>query len=148
LRPRTGYDRGVPFRKDRKIELLSRVPLLARCSKSELGRVANLADLVDFGEGETLMKEGTRGVEFFVIVDGRARVTRGGRELAVLESGDWVGEIALLCDTPRTATVVAGSPLQALVLTRPGLTSLMHDVPSIGTKVLAAVGERLATHSV
>jgi CRP/FNR family transcriptional regulator, cyclic AMP receptor protein len=137
----------VRFRKDRKIELLSRVPLLARCSKRELGRIANLADLVDFREGETLMTEGKRGVEFFVIVDGSARVTRAGRKLAELESGDWVGEIALLSDVPRTATVVASTPLQALVLTRPGLSSLIHDVPSIGTKVLAAAGERLATHS-
>jgi CRP/FNR family transcriptional regulator, cyclic AMP receptor protein len=138
----------MPFRKDRKIELLSRVPLLARCSKSELGRIATLADIVDFREGDTLMREGTRGVEFFVIVGGAARVTRGGRKLADLGAGDWVGEIALLCDMPRTATVVASSPLQALVLTRPGLSSLMHDVPSIGTKVLAATGERLASHAI
>jgi CRP/FNR family transcriptional regulator, cyclic AMP receptor protein len=138
----------VRFRKDRKIELLSRVPLLARCSKGELGRVANLADLVDFREGATLMTEGKRGVEFFVIVDGSARVTRAGRKIAELGTGDWVGEIALLCEVPRTATVVASSPLQALVLTRPGLSSLIHDVPSIGTKVLAAAGERLAANSI
>jgi CRP-like cAMP-binding protein len=138
----------MPFRKDRKIELLSQVPLLAHCSKSELGRIATLADLVDFREGETLMKEGTRGVEFFVIVDGSARVTRDGRKVAELGSGEWVGEIALLCDMPRTATVVASSPLEALVLTRPGLSSLIRDVPSIGTKVLAAAGERLAANSI
>ncbi len=136
------------FRKDQKIELLSRVPLLARCSKSELARVATLADLVEFREGETLMREGKPGSEFFVIVDGYAAVTKDGSRLAELGAGDWVGEIALLSDVPRTATVVAGSPLQTLVLTRPGFSALIHDVPSIGTKVLSAVGERLAAQTI
>jgi CRP-like cAMP-binding protein len=138
----------VRFRKDQKIELLSRVPLLARCSKTELARVATLADLVEFQEGETLMREGKPGSEFFVIVDGYAAVTKDGSRLAELGAGDWVGEIALLSDVPRTATVVAGSPLQTLVLTRPGFSALIHDVPSIGTKVLSAVGERLAAQTI
>jgi CRP-like cAMP-binding protein len=138
----------VRFRKDQKVALLSRVPLLTHCSKSELARIATLADLVGFRTGEILMAEGKRGAEFFVIVDGSARVSRGGRKLAELNAGDWVGEIALLSDVPRTATVVASSPLQTLVLTRSGLSSLIRDVPSIGTKVLSAVGERLAAQSI
>jgi CRP/FNR family cyclic AMP-dependent transcriptional regulator len=138
----------VRFRKDQKIELLSRVPLLARCSKGELARIAALADLVEFREGQTVMREGRPGVEFFVIVDGKARVTRRGRKLADLGAGDWFGEIALLSNVPRTATVVAGSPLRTLVLTRSGLSALIHDVPSIGTKVLAAVGDRLAAQTI
>jgi CRP/FNR family transcriptional regulator, cyclic AMP receptor protein len=138
----------VRFRRDQKIELLARVPLLARCSKRELARIAALADLVDFREGEIVMREGKPGVEFFVIVDGKACVTRRGRKLADLGAGDWFGEIALLSDTPRTATVVTGSPLRALVLTRSGLSALIRDVPSIGTKVLSAVGDRLAAHTI
>ena len=134
--------------KDQKIELLSRVPLLSRCSKKELSRIAMLADLVDFKEGATLMTEGSRGAEFFVIVDGAAEVIKGGNRLAELGAGDWVGEIALLCDVPRTATVVASTPLETLVLTRQGFSALIHDVPSIGTKVLAATGERLAEQTV
>jgi CRP/FNR family transcriptional regulator, cyclic AMP receptor protein len=136
------------FHKDTKIELLSRVPLLSRCSKRELSRIAALADLVDFQEGRTLMKEGSRGAEFFVLVDGSATVTKAGKKLAELGPGDWVGEIALLSDVPRTATVVASSPLQTLVLTRQGLSALIHDVPSIGTKVLAAIGERLSAQTI
>lgn len=130
--------------KDQKIELLSQVPLLSRCSKDELQRIAKLADLVEFREGDTLMKEGSRGQEFFVIVDGAAEVIKDGHRLAELGAGDWIGEIALLSDVPRTATVVASTQLETLVLTRQGLSSLIHDVPTIGTKVLAAVGERLA----
>jgi CRP/FNR family transcriptional regulator, cyclic AMP receptor protein len=138
----------VRFHKDQKIELLSQVPLLSRCSKSELARVAALADLVDFREGEVLMEEGSRGAEFFVIVDGAAEVIKGGNRLAELGAGDWVGEIALLSDVPRTATVVASTQLETLVLTRQGLSALIHDVPSIGTKVLSAVGERLAEQTI
>jgi CRP-like cAMP-binding protein len=148
VRTRPSYDPCVRFRKDRKIELLSRVPLFAHCSKSELGRVAALADMVDFREGETLMTEGKPGLEAFVVVDGSARVTRSGRKIAELGPGDWMGEIALLSNVPRTATVVATSPLQTLVLTRRGLSDLIHDLPSIGTKVLAAVGERLADQTI
>jgi CRP/FNR family cyclic AMP-dependent transcriptional regulator len=138
----------VRFRKDQKVELLSRVPLLAHCSKSELARIAGLADIVGFREGETLMTEGKPGMEAFVVVDGSARVTRSGRKLADLGPGDWIGEIALLSNVPRTATVVTTSPLQTLVLTRRGLSDLIHDVPSIGTKILAAVGERLAEKTI
>jgi CRP-like cAMP-binding protein len=138
----------VRFHKDRKIELLARVPLFTRCSKRELTRIAALADLVTFREGETVMAEGKPGMEAFVIVDGNARVTRSGRKIANLEAGDWFGEIALLSDVPRTATVVAASPLQTLVLTRRGLSDLICDVPSIGTKMLASVGDRLSTHTI
>lgn len=134
----------MQFRKDAKIELIRKVPLLAGCSKSELGRIASLADLVDFRDGDTLMREGDFGVEFFVIVSGSASVTKGGRKVADLKAGGFAGEIALIADVQRTATVVATSPIQTLVLTRQGFSSLMHDVPSIGTKVLAEVGRRLA----
>jgi CRP-like cAMP-binding protein len=138
----------MAFRKDAKVELISRVPLLAGCSKSELGRIASLADLVDFAQGDKLMQEGTSGSEFFILVEGTARVTRRGRKLADLGAGGWVGEIALISTVPRTATVVATSPLQTLVLTRRGFSDLVHHVPAIGIKVLAAVGQRLADQTV
>jgi CRP-like cAMP-binding protein len=115
----------VRVRKDAKIELISRVPLLAACSKNELGRIANLADLIDLAIGETLMREGEFGSEFFILVDGTARVSRGGRALRDLAAGDWAGEIALVSNVRRTATVVATSPLRALVLTRSGFSDLM-----------------------
>ena len=134
----------MQFRKDAKIQLIAKVPLLSNCSKSELGRIASLADLVEFREGDTLMREGRHGAEFFIVVKGTARVTKGGRKLADLGAGGFAGEIALLADVKRTATVVATSPLQTLVLTRPGFSNLMRDVPSIGIKVLAEVGRRLA----
>jgi CRP/FNR family transcriptional regulator, cyclic AMP receptor protein len=136
------------LRKDAKVELISRVPLFAGCSKRELGMIANLADLIDLPEGKTLMREGELGWEFFILVDGTVRVSRGGRNHRDLAGGDWVGEIALVANVPRTATVVTTSPLRTLVLTRGGFSQLMEDVPSIPAKVLAALGERLAPETI
>jgi CRP/FNR family transcriptional regulator, cyclic AMP receptor protein len=136
------------FRKDAKVELLSRVPLLAGCSKKDLGRIANLADVIELPEGKTLMKEGESGWEFFVLVDGTVRVSQGGRKRRDLTAGDWVGEIALIANVPRTATVVTTSPVRALVLTRGGFSQLIGDVPSIAAKVLAGLGKRLAPETI
>ena len=136
------------LRKDAKVDLISRVPLFAGCSKKELGMIANLADLIEFPQGKTMMKEGQSGLEFFILVEGTVRVSREGRRHRDLAAGDWVGEIALIANVPRTATVVTTSPLRALVLTRGGFAQLTDDVPSIGAKVLAALGERLAPETI
>jgi CRP/FNR family transcriptional regulator, cyclic AMP receptor protein len=136
------------LRKDAKVDLISRVPLFAGCSKKELGMIANLADLIEFPEGKTLMKEGQSGFEFFILVEGGVRVSGGERQLRDLAPGDWVGEIALIANVPRTATVVTTSPLRALVLTRGAFSQLIGDVPSISAKVLAALGERIAPETI
>jgi CRP/FNR family transcriptional regulator, cyclic AMP receptor protein len=136
------------FRKDAKVDLLSRVPLFAGCSRKELGLIANLADLIELPDGKTLMKEGERGWEFFILVEGTVRVSKGGRKRRDLAAGDWVGEIALIANVPRTATAITTSPLRALVLTRGAFSQLMEDVPSIAAKVLATLGERLAPETI
>ena len=136
------------FRKDAKVDLLSRVPLFARCSKKELRVIANLADVIEKTEGKTLIKEGRLGGEFFILIDGSVRVSRGGRKLRDLAAGDWVGEIALIAKVPRTATVVTTSPIQALVLSPRGFSQLIEDMPSIAAKLLAALGERIAPETI
>jgi CRP/FNR family cyclic AMP-dependent transcriptional regulator len=123
--------------------MLRGVPLFARCSKADLQRIAALADEVDFAEGKTLMREGTQGREVFVVVDGVLRVTREGRTLSELGAGDVVGEMSLVADVPRTATVTASSPVRLLVLTKRGFLELLTQTPSIATKVLQSLGERL-----
>ena len=127
-----------------KIELLKRVPLFAECSKSELRELAMTADEIDLRDGHVLTKEGRPGREFFVLVDGTARVTQKGRKIADLGGGDWFGEIALLTDAPRTATVTATSPVDVLVITDRSFRRVVETMPSIALKVLASVGERLA----
>ena len=99
--------------KDAKIELLRNVPLFAGCSKAELQQVAQLADELDLAEGATLIREGERGREFIVVADGTVKVTRGGKTIRELGPGDFIGEIALVVDRPRTATVTATSPVTA-----------------------------------
>ncbi len=134
--------------KDAKVELISRVPLFARCSKKELRMIANLADQIEWPEGKTLIKQGRLGSEFFILIEGTASVSQGGSKLRDLAAGEWVGEIALISDVPRTATVVATSPISALVMTRGAFSQLMTDSPSIAAKVLAGLGERVAPESI
>ena len=129
--------------KNAKIELLKRVPLFAGCSKAELREVALSADELDLRDGYVLTREGRPGREFFVLVEGTARVTKGEKKLADLSGGDWFGEIALLTHTPRTATVTATSPVRVLVVTDRAFRRVVETMPRIAIKVLASVGQRL-----
>ena len=134
--------------KDRKVDLLKAVPLFAGCSKAELQKIAALADELDLGDGATLIREGERGREFIVIVDGTVRVTRGGKSVRDLGAGDFIGEIALVSDVPRTATVTATSPVRLLVVTDRAFRGLIEQMPSIATKVLQSLGQRLHADAV
>jgi CRP/FNR family transcriptional regulator, cyclic AMP receptor protein len=130
------------LRRDAKLELLKRVPLFAQCTKGELARVAALADEVDLREGKVLTAEGERGREFFVLVEGTADVRRRGRKVNTMKDGDFFGEIALVSDRPRTATVTATSPVRVLVVTDVAFRQLLQKVPSIQAKVMATLAER------
>jgi CRP-like cAMP-binding protein len=137
----------VRLGKDAKVDLLKHVPLFAGCSKKELRELASRTDEVDLRDGYVLMREGRPGREFIVLVEGTAEVTKDGNKLAELEAGDWVGEIALLTNVPRTATVTATSPVRVLVVTDRAFRRLVETMPSIALKVLASVGDRLARDS-
>ena len=134
--------------KDAKTDLLKNVPLFAGCSKSELQKIASLADELDLGEGATLIREGERGREFIVIADGTVKVTRNGKHLRELGAGDFIGEIALVADVPRTATVTATSPVRLLVVTDRAFRGLLEQMPSLAKKVLQSLGERLHADAV
>jgi CRP-like cAMP-binding protein len=132
------------LRKDAKIELLKRVPLFERCSKRELAQIAALADELDLPAARNLTREGAGGWEFIILVEGQADVVRKTHVINELGPGDFVGEIALLTGRPRTATVRTRGPSRILVLTASAFRTLLHDVPSIQGKVLAALAARLA----
>jgi CRP/FNR family transcriptional regulator, cyclic AMP receptor protein len=134
----------VALGRNAKIDLLKRVPLFAGCSKAELRELALVADELDLREGRTLVREGQPGREFFVLVEGSVRVSRKGRKLSDLGPGDWFGEIALLTNTPRTATVTATSPVRVLVVTDRSFRRVVESMPTIALKVLATLGQRLA----
>jgi CRP/FNR family cyclic AMP-dependent transcriptional regulator len=97
--------------------------------------------------GTVLCKEGQTGREFFVIVDGKVKVTRRGRRVATRSSGEFVGEIALVEEVPRTATVTAETPVRLFVLTRKDFRHLLDENPQVERKVLRALARRLAETS-
>lgn len=136
------------IRKNAKVDLLRNVPLFAGCSKADLQRIAEIADELDLGEGATLIREGERGREFLVVVDGTVKVSRKGRKLRDLGAGDFIGEIALVADVPRTATVTATSPVRLLVVTDRAFRGLLEKTPSVATRVLQSLGERLHSDAV
>lgn len=131
------------LRKDVKVEMISHVPLFATCSKTELRKIASLADEIDLPAGTRLTKEGASGKEFVVIVKGRADVVRRGKKLRSLGNGDFLGEIALVTGTPRTATVTTTEPTRALVIAAPAFRTLLRNTPSMQLKVLDALASRL-----
>jgi CRP/FNR family cyclic AMP-dependent transcriptional regulator len=131
------------LRKDVKVEMISHVPLFATCSKTELRKIASLADEIDLPAGTRLTKEGASGKEFVVIVKGGADVIRRGKKLRSLGNGDFLGEIALITGTPRTATVTTTEPTRALVIAAPAFRTLLRNTPSMQLKVLDALASRL-----
>jgi CRP/FNR family cyclic AMP-dependent transcriptional regulator len=131
------------LRKDAKVALISKAPLFADCSKRELREIAGIADELAVPAGTTLTKEGASGKEFVVIVEGGAEVRRRGRKVNTLGAGDFLGEIALIAGTPRTATVKTTEPTRVLILTAQAFRALIRRVPSIQLKVLEALARRM-----
>jgi len=124
---------------------MANVPLFAHCSKRDIAKIASLADEIDLARGKTIIREGERGREFFVILEGEVDVRRGTRLLGTRGPGAFVGEIALLADVPRTATVMVTKPTRALVLTRQSFGTLLDKSREIRASVLRAFAERLDT---
>jgi CRP-like cAMP-binding protein len=132
------------LRRNEKVELLRKVPLFARCSKRELTEIASLADEIDLREGKVLIREGRRGQEFFVLLDGAVDVTKADERINQLGPGDFFGEIALIAPSAvRTATVTASTDVEALVVTAQNFRRLIQRSPEIKLKVLEAAAERL-----
>ena len=132
------------LRHDAKLDLLRSVPLFAGCSKDELERIGAVADELDLPAGDLLIEEGRRGREFFVLVDGTVDVTHGEEVVRTLEGGDFFGEIALVSNVPRTATVATTSPARLLVITDRAFSRLIAEQPEIGDKVRQALAARAA----
>ena len=131
------------FSHDSKADALGRAPLFEGLSRGELQNLAKATEDLEVEDGKVLCREGETAQEFFVIVDGEVDVTKDGRHLATLSGGDFFGEIALIEDVPRTATVTAKSPLRFFVLTRQAFRSLIDRQPDVERKVLRALAKRL-----
>ena len=133
---------GMLLRKDVKVEMIKKVPLFSRCSRKQLEEIAAIADEIDLEEGRELIRQGEPGREFFVLISGTVEATRDGRHLQSLTDGDFFGEIALVSDEPRTATVIATTPLRSLVITDRAFRTLLERSPDIEASVREAVLER------
>jgi CRP-like cAMP-binding protein len=130
-------------RRDAFIEHLEQVPLFAACSRKDLQLVARRAEDVRVPAGKTLVSEGDTGHEFFVILDGTAKVSRQGRKIATLGPGSAFGELALLEKAPRNATIVAESDMELVVLGQREFAGLIDEVPGFARKLLAGMAHRL-----
>jgi CRP-like cAMP-binding protein len=131
------------FSHDTKADALGRAPLFEGLSRDELKELAKLSEDLEVPEGKVLCREGETAQEFFVIVDGEVDVTQDGERVATLSDGDFFGEIALLEDIPRTATVTAKAPLRFFVLTRQAFWSLIERQPEVERKILRALAKRV-----
>lgn len=129
-------------RSDSFVDTLTTVPLFSACSKKELAMVAKSAERVSVPAGKIVVNEGAAGTEFFVIIDGQARVERHGRQVAILGPGGFFGDLALLDRAPRNASVVADSDLEVAKLGQRAFDALL-DHPGFSKKLLAGLARRL-----
>ncbi len=129
--------------RDRKLALLRDVPLFHGLDTSHLDRLAQLAVDVHARDGDVLMRQGETGDEFFVVISGNVAIEREGQRLARLGPGDFLGEIALIDQRPRTATATADGETYLLVLDHRHFEALLDEFPGIGRQVARELVERI-----
>jgi CRP-like cAMP-binding protein len=130
-------------RRDAFVDHLQQVPMFSALSKKDLQLLARRAEDVRVPAGKVLVNEGETGHEFFVILDGSARVTRRGKRVATLGPGSAFGELALLDKAPRNATVIAETPMELVVLGQREFAGIIDEVPGFARKLLAGMASRL-----
>jgi CRP-like cAMP-binding protein len=125
------------------MDLLRNVPLFRSLNQRQLNAVVKYTDAHRARQGVVLTRKGQHGLEAFVIVDGKARVEVGGKKIAELGPGDFIGELSLIDGKPRTATVVAQTPMTLMVVRRRDFKFLRDSVPGLQEKLLLTLCERL-----
>jgi CRP-like cAMP-binding protein len=121
---------------------LESIPLFAGLSRKERRSVAQQADEVDLEAGREIVREGEYPYEFFAIEEGTAEVMRGDQHLAELGPGDFFGEMGLIENAPRNASVVTRSPLTAVVMTGSAFRQIDRELPEVSKKIRKAIDER------
>jgi cAMP-dependent protein kinase regulator len=122
---------------------LADIPFFHNWTKDELAAVDKVAEWVDYAPLEHLIKQGTTGYEFLVILAGEVDVVIDGHVIANLGPGDQVGEMALLDGAPRNASVIAKTPVRALLVGSREFRALVHQVPSLDRQLLISLTRRL-----
>ncbi len=133
-----------------RILFLRQVPIFSDLAPEDLAQIAEIATERLFLPGEYLCREGEMGEELFVVVEGQVRVAKGSngtlRTLRVLQTGEQIGELAILREQPRSASVIAeGGNVRALVLAGDALQAILRDRPEVAMAMLASLAQRLST---
>lgn len=124
------------------VNSLKAVPLFHKTTKKQRQTLAKLGKVITWREGTTPIKQGSKGAAFFLILEGRVDVSTDGSSVARLGEGDFVGEIALIEDTPRNADVTALVDTTVFAFGRPGLAAALHTEPTMGIALLKAMASR------
>jgi CRP-like cAMP-binding protein len=127
----------------RRVAALGQAPLFASLPKRHLRSIARLTGVSEYDQGATVVREGDPGSRFHVLLDGRAKVVRRGRTVARLSPGDFFGEIGLLDPGPRTASVIAESPLWCLTLAGKDFMDILASEASLAIRVMRELAGRL-----
>jgi CRP-like cAMP-binding protein len=128
---------------DSKVDLIRSVPLFQGLGRAELAEVAQILDEVDVPAGHVLMRQGDIGREMFVVVRGRVAIDRNGERINELGPGGAAGEMALIAEAPRNATVTTTEPSLLLVADHRGFHSLMDVSPTIRIRVLEGLANKI-----
>jgi CRP-like cAMP-binding protein len=124
-------------------EFLAKVPLFQSCSEDEIQAIAEIAQESDFEAEQLIITQGTPGQAFYMILSGRVEIIRDGRSLGAYGPGDFFGEMSLLDNAPRSATIRALDPTRCLMLSSWDFKALIEKTPSIAVKLLEVLSRRL-----
>lgn len=131
----------------RDVEVLRGVPLFAKIEPAKLKLLAFTSEHIEFMDGEDICRQGERGDAAYILLDGKALVRvqteQGQVTVATVKKNDIVGEIAILCDVPRTATVSADGPVTALRISKDGFFNLVQQFPQVAVEVMHELAARL-----
>ena len=122
---------------------LARVPLFSACTSDEIAAIESVAQQQSYAPGQIIVTEGTPGHAFYAVVSGRVEILRDGRSLGAFGPGDFFGEMSLLDQAPRSATIRAIEPTTCLMLSSWDFKALLEKHPSIAIKLLEVLSRRL-----
>jgi CRP-like cAMP-binding protein len=134
---------GGRVTQDDKISRLEAVPLLADCTRRQLKAVARITEVIEVPAATVLARQGQPGNEFYLIVDGSARVEVSARKRARLGPNAFFGEMSLLDGGERSATVIAETPMRLLVIKRRNFATLLREAPELTQGILATLSRRV-----
>jgi CRP-like cAMP-binding protein len=132
---------------NQEVDLLRKIPLFAKIEPAKLKLLAFASERISFGAGEELFHQGDAGDSAYIIMEGGAEIVidtpAGPLRIAEVTKNDFVGEIAILCDVPRTATVKATSALTTLKITKDLFFRMVTDFPDMGVEIMRVLALRL-----